>query len=75
MVTHREINSQTLCRETIFLIHNFKWECSIKSLFSELRQPHGRGGRKSIRAKWNGGHPDFKYEQLFIKLNFNVIIK
>jgi hypothetical protein len=35
-----------------------KWDVSIKFLTSELRDPHRRGGRNSVRVKGNGGHQE-----------------
>jgi hypothetical protein len=35
-----------------------KWDVSIKSFSSGLREPHRRGGKKSVRAKGNGGYQD-----------------
>jgi hypothetical protein len=32
----------------------------IKSLLSELREIHGRGGRKSVSARGDGGYQDNK---------------
>lgn len=37
---------------------NSKWEASIKSQPSQLRDSLGRGGIKSIRARGYGGHQD-----------------
>ena len=37
-----------------------KWDISIKSLLSELRKPHRRGDRKSIRASGDGGNQENK---------------
>ena len=33
-----------------------KWEVSIKSLTQEVREPLKRGGKKSVRARGDGGH-------------------
>lgn len=35
---------------------NAKWELSIKSLPLGFKKPCGKGGRKSVRAKEDGGH-------------------
>jgi hypothetical protein len=35
-----------------------KWNSSIKSLSARLRKPCGRGNRKSIRARGDGGHKE-----------------
>ena len=35
-----------------------KWEVSIKSLTQEVREPLKRGGKKSVRARGDGGHQD-----------------
>jgi hypothetical protein len=37
-----------------------KWKISIKSLPAELRESWGRGGRKIVRAKGDGGHQENK---------------
>ena len=37
-----------------------KWEVSIKSLHSELRESCRRGGRKIVRARGDGGHQEKK---------------
>jgi len=37
-----------------------KWEIPIKSLISELRASLGRGGRKILRAKVDGGHQEYE---------------
>jgi hypothetical protein len=33
--------------------HNSKWDVSIQSLSSDLKEPYGSRGRKSIRARGN----------------------
>jgi hypothetical protein len=38
----------------------FRFEVSIKFLFSELRESHRRGGGKSVRARGYEGHLEKK---------------
>lgn len=44
-----ETHNWTLCRRS-------KWEVSINSLLPKLREYHGRGVRKIVRARGDGGH-------------------
>ena len=47
METNTEIHSQTTYRERELGTHSSKWNVSIKSLFSELREPHEREGKEA----------------------------
>jgi hypothetical protein len=47
METNTEIHSQTTYRERDLGTHSSKWNVSIKSLFSELREPHEREGKEA----------------------------
>jgi hypothetical protein len=38
-----------------------KWDVSMKSLPSELREHCRRRGRKSVRAREDGRHPESKF--------------
>lgn len=42
-----------------------KWDVSVKSLPSQLREPCGTG-RKSVRTRGDGGHRENKAEQLML---------
>ena len=53
----QEVNKQ---RERVLGKHSYKWYSSIKSLPSELMGWHGRGGRKTVSVKENGGHQEYK---------------
>jgi hypothetical protein len=35
-----------------------KWDASFKFLHLELKEPHGRGGRMSVRIKRAGEHSE-----------------
>jgi hypothetical protein len=51
---HRERETQRQTqrqRDRDLGTHSSKWDVSIKSLPSELREPQGRGGRESVRAR------------------------
>jgi hypothetical protein len=39
---------------------SWKWDISVNSLPSVVREPHGRGYRKSVRARRDGGHQESK---------------
>lgn len=39
---------------------SLKWDVSMKSLPSELRKSHRRGGWKNVRARGDGGHQENK---------------
>ena len=41
-----------------------KWNVFLKSLPSEFRESHARGGRKNIRARGDGGHQEKKTLQI-----------
>ena len=40
--------------------HSSKWNVSIKSLSSEFREPHGRGGKKNVRLRVHWEHQEIK---------------
>jgi hypothetical protein len=42
---------------------SLKWDVSIKSLHSELREPCRRGGRTSLRARGDGEHKENKEKE------------
>lgn len=42
-------------KESELVTHSSKWHPSIKSLPSELREAHGKGGRKSVRTRGDRG--------------------
>jgi hypothetical protein len=67
--TWKQIHSQTLLRERErererdLGALSLKWDVSIKSLHSELREPCRRGGRTSLRARGDGEHKENKEKE------------
>jgi hypothetical protein len=58
MGTNAEIHSQINMERVRDLgTLSRKWDISIKSLLSGLREPCGRGGRKSIKSQWGWRTP------------------
>jgi hypothetical protein len=58
MGTNTETHSQTMCRKRDLGTLSHKQDVSFKIPF--LRAPARRGGRKSVKAKGDGGHQENK---------------
>ena len=54
-----QAHSQSICTE-LEETQSPKENVSIKSLPLGLREPYRRGGRRSVRAKWDGVHQENK---------------
>lgn len=55
-----ETHSQPLCRVRDFGTVSQKYDVSIKSFPSEIREPCRRGGRKNVTVIGHGGHQEYK---------------